>query len=430
MLFHILIAVLLRNVLADLKIEVMKEGLTDLKTTILTSPNVTNFAGSARKPYIGGTVGELVLFSPEDGCSPLQESPYTTTKSDSNGKLRFSTVSGKSDNVVALIARGGCEINEKFLHAKAVPGVVAVLIYNGPNDAMPRDDMLVSNSNPDLPGYLISNSLGTELARKIQKYRSDPASSSAYVEITMTPETPSSADKANQAIQYALITIIVILALAFGASIVVHIRTSQFSQFDPRANDPDAAQLPPIDVEFLQKLPLRTFKGRRNSAGASMNTNGPSGNNADSSARTSKRDSIDSSGKGALITPTERESDTYFAMLEHDWPMNDGCPVCLDEFNNGEVINELPCGHCFHIACIHPWLQYRSPCCPLCKLDVREEYKVPVRPKRSQSTQEEEKPGRISSLLSKFGILKSNRSKHSRGKYPYCYYIDTFSFRL
>jgi hypothetical protein len=99
-------------------------------------------------------------------------------------------------------------------------------------------------------------------------------------------------------------------------------------------------------------------------------------------------------------------------MLEHDWPMNDSCPVCLDEFNQGEVINELPCGHCFHIACIHPWLQFRSPCCPLCKLDVREEYKASARPARKSSLQDgdEIKPSRISNLLSKF-VIKSSKSK-------------------
>ncbi len=405
--FYISLLTLLFSLVAgDLKIEVMKEGLTDLKTTILTSPNVTNFAGSAKKPYIGGTAGELVIFSPEDGCSPLQDSDFT--RKDSSGKLRFSTVSGKSENVIVLIARGGCEINEKFLHAKAIPGVVGVLMYNGLQDEIPQSDMIVSNQNEDLPGYLISNSLGSELARKIQKYRSDPATNSAYIEITMTPEMPSSADKANQAIQYALITIIVILALAFGGSIVIHMRTSQFSQFDPRANDPDADQLPPIDVEFLQKLPLKTFKGRRNSKTESATSESKETN----SKKSSKRDSIDFNGKGSLQTPSPTEKDGFFSMLEHDWPMNDSCPVCLDEFNQGEVINELPCGHCFHIACIHPWLQYRSPCCPLCKMDVREEYKASVRPARKQSVQEE-KPSRISNLLSKF-ILKSSRSKKGR----------------
>lgn len=401
----LLISSLISVLKADLKIEVMKEGLTDLKTTILTSPNVTNFAGSARTPNIGGTGGELVLFIPEDACSPLQSSAYT--QKDDAGKLRFSTVSGKNENVVALIARGGCEINEKFLHAKMVPGVVAVLIYNGPNDLMPESNVIVSNQNDDLPGYLISNSLGLELARKIQKYRSDPSSSSAYIEITMTPEMPSAADKANRVVQYALVTIIIILALAFGASIVVHMRTSQFSQYDPSTNAPNARQLPPIDVEFLQKLPLRTYKGRRNS-----------GSSAKSPQQSEISRLIKEQSHSGILSPTVSdgkeavEGDSFFAMVEHDWPMNDSCPVCLDEFNQNEVINELPCGHCFHIACIHPWLQYRSPCCPLCKLDVREEYKPQARSRsvEEEKTSEAGPSSRIGNLFHKL-ILKSSRSK-------------------
>ena len=42
------------------------------------------------------------------------------------------------------------------------------------------------------------------------------------------------------------------------------------------------------------------------------------------------------------------------------------CSVCLVEYENGEVISQLPCGHAFHEQCIVEWLQIQA-ICPLCR---------------------------------------------------------------
>ncbi|XP_054708577.1 RING finger protein 150-like [Uloborus diversus] len=45
------------------------------------------------------------------------------------------------------------------------------------------------------------------------------------------------------------------------------------------------------------------------------------------------------------------------------------CAVCIEPFQQGELIRTLPCKHCFHKICIDPWLlEQRS--CPMCKLDI------------------------------------------------------------
>ena len=375
------------QVKSDLKIEVMKEGLLDLKTTILKSPNVTEFSGSAQEAYIGGTSGELLPFSPIDGCGELQESLPFTEKDDKSGKLQFSTVNGRSEQVIVLMARGGCPFNTKFANAKKIKGVVGVLIYNGSDDTIPVNKIELTNSEEDLPGYLISNTLGLELLNKMIKYRSGNNSSSSsssipFIEITMTPISIDATNRANSMIQIALIAIIIILALSFGASIVIHMRSPMMNvnnSNNRNGQDQSGNLLAPIDVEFLQKLPLKTFKGRRKSTDSSRNTTdaqGTQGNQRNyaggiKSPTVMDEKSIQSSGNSPLLTNQTQ----WFEMIQHDWPMNDSCPICLDEFNQNEVLNELPCGHCYHIACIQPWLQYRSPCCPLCKLDVREEFK-------------------------------------------------------
>uniref|UniRef100_A0ACD5UVD8 Uncharacterized protein n=1 Tax=Avena sativa TaxID=4498 RepID=A0ACD5UVD8_AVESA len=43
------------------------------------------------------------------------------------------------------------------------------------------------------------------------------------------------------------------------------------------------------------------------------------------------------------------------------------CPICLDEFQAGEIVRGLPtCRHVFHLPCIDRWL-LRNPECPMCR---------------------------------------------------------------
>ncbi|KAJ2890828.1 hypothetical protein GGI21_006038 [Coemansia aciculifera] len=53
------------------------------------------------------------------------------------------------------------------------------------------------------------------------------------------------------------------------------------------------------------------------------------------------------------------------------------CPICLEEFDVGEHLRELPCLHKYHVVCIDTWLVSRSTCCPYCKLDIQRWYYGP-----------------------------------------------------
>jgi len=47
----------------------------------------------------------------------------------------------------------------------------------------------------------------------------------------------------------------------------------------------------------------------------------------------------------------------------------EACAVCLSEFESGDLVRRLPCGHKFHRPCIDKWLRLNR-ACPLCVRNV------------------------------------------------------------
>lgn len=45
------------------------------------------------------------------------------------------------------------------------------------------------------------------------------------------------------------------------------------------------------------------------------------------------------------------------------------CCICQEEYNDGEDLGTLECGHDFHTACIKQWLMYKN-LCPICKTNA------------------------------------------------------------
>jgi hypothetical protein len=46
------------------------------------------------------------------------------------------------------------------------------------------------------------------------------------------------------------------------------------------------------------------------------------------------------------------------------------CAICLEDFEEGDKLRQLPCRHHFHTECVTPWLTERHSSCPLCKYQV------------------------------------------------------------
>jgi E3 ubiquitin-protein ligase BIG BROTHER-like protein len=54
------------------------------------------------------------------------------------------------------------------------------------------------------------------------------------------------------------------------------------------------------------------------------------------------------------------------------------CAVCRAEYEVGDGVATLPCGHFYHVSCLAPWLQVNK-ACPCCKRDVPASGATPAR---------------------------------------------------
>ncbi|XP_078429666.1 putative E3 ubiquitin-protein ligase ATL44 [Wolffia australiana] len=70
------------------------------------------------------------------------------------------------------------------------------------------------------------------------------------------------------------------------------------------------------------------------------------------------------------LTEIEIEEIDSFVFKAGEEEREGDCAVCLAEFEDGEVIRRLGCGHCYHGECVGRWLRHRARC-PKCAGEVK-----------------------------------------------------------
>lgn len=89
----------------------------------------------------------------------------------------------------------------------------------------------------------------------------------------------------------------------------------------------------------------------------------------------------------------------------------DTCAICLDEYVPGEKLRVLPCGHCYHLRCIDPWLTKSRRICPVCKGKVRVAGMSDISDTESESGQSRRETNESTPLLR--DIRTRSQSSHS-----------------
>ncbi|KAL8130917.1 hypothetical protein AgCh_007007 [Apium graveolens] len=74
---------------------------------------------------------------------------------------------------------------------------------------------------------------------------------------------------------------------------------------------------------------------------------------------------VDTGASEEIISSRLKRS-KYTVSATSDLEEPEPCCICQDEYNNGDDLGELECGHRFHADCIKQWLT-RKNLCPICK---------------------------------------------------------------
>ncbi|KAJ2358673.1 hypothetical protein IWW50_001076 [Coemansia erecta] len=96
-----------------------------------------------------------------------------------------------------------------------------------------------------------------------------------------------------------------------------------------------------------------------------------------------------------MVTLTQPDIDTLNSdtkIIDSDNPLryaSPECSICLLQYESGDSVRVLTCGHAYHVDCIDVWLTKRSARCPICKVDVREELGLEPRQVLSNSAMQE-----------------------------------------
>lgn len=354
---------------ASMKIILQKQPTSELDTTILNSGNLTLITGDSPLPPSDGLEGELVPFNPLNACQ--------------SGRIEEQFSQKELVNVIALVSKdASCSIETKITNVSKVKNVIGILIYNDKGDGPLKETLpLKEDAKSSIPGFVINYSTGEQLMNIYKKFKNQNNKNKRFwIKVILQYVEPNNA--LTTVLQWSLIGIIMLLAIAFAISVVMHLRmreranaisnnqTSNHSENDLMAE----INLEPVyhiqlNKERLSKLKVRVFKKEEGN-----NNGNRGGGEGEKSKNNNENENHHDNSSNINNNGINREIVTR-APIEYEVPSNETCPICLDDFITGETLNELACTHCYHIGCIQPWLLNRSPLCPMCKEDVRDSFR-------------------------------------------------------
>ena len=69
--------------------------------------------------------------------------------------------------------------------------------------------------------------------------------------------------------------------------------------------------------------------------------------------------------------PDPRDELPNIQVIQHPVDYKSQCTFCLEEYDAGNMVKQLPCQHIFHSPCLSAWLKSHNTC-PLCRRTVKD----------------------------------------------------------
>lgn len=137
--------------------------------------------------------------------------------------------------------------------------------------------------------------------------------------------------------EFTLVVITVLLGISFTASVLMHFHLyrlrRQRAAFDDHLRGMNQNTRQVVSQEYLNTLPLIKY-------GEDSGEIVPSSAGIDS-----VKVDMDKGSVNSIST----------------------CAICIEDYEKGDELRQLPCHHTFHVGCIDPWLTQKCSACPLCK---------------------------------------------------------------
>lgn len=272
--------------------------------------------------------GKIVEVEPTNACAPVTITATTTTNPS------FAKI------IPLITSDGSCTVREQIRNILKLPYNISAILLLTPNHKAGIYEIDLSSISGTIPPIL-TLSPSSSIAESLFHYMKEPSSLLTLSHWAKYAHQSSPFFDTEINGELVILSILLVIICCLFVSIIFQWKQLRRQQRLANQRRLQQRQILVVDKAFISKLPLRTFS----SSGIAANSDG---------------------GNHTVINISQ----------EQQHPSYDTCPICLDDFEDGDQLRELPCGHDYHQDCIHPWLEERSVLCPMCKEDVRDTHVV------------------------------------------------------